>query len=46
LKDKVKEVKLGVACSRHAREERCMQSFSGEPEGTTPLGRQRHNICD
>jgi hypothetical protein len=42
LKEKAVEVKLDVACSRHAREEKYLQSLSGKPEETTPVGRHRH----
>jgi len=32
---------MGVARSTYGREERCIQSYGGEPEGKRPLGRPR-----
>jgi hypothetical protein len=38
--DQIKN-EIGEACSTY-RQERCLQCFGGETEGTRPLGRPRH----
>jgi hypothetical protein len=37
---------MGRACSIYEKQARCIQDFSGEPEGRRPLGRPRHRWED
>jgi len=41
-----KDNKMGKACGRHGRDEKCYGVFVGKPEGTSPLRMLRHRRND
>jgi hypothetical protein len=46
LGDKIKKSEIDRACSTYGEQERCLQGFSGEPEGMESLGRPKHRWDD
>jgi hypothetical protein len=38
----VKDYEMSAACSMHGRNDKFIQQFGDEPEGTRPLGRPKH----
>ena len=41
--DQIEKKEMGVARNTYGREERCIQSCGGEPEGKRPVGRPRRS---